>query len=160
MTAGGERGFEDLECYQLALQVLREAYRVANLLPPEERYNLADQLRRSALSVVLNIAEGYGRYHYLDSLRFYYVARGSLEETLSGFIACQELGYTSDDLPRQRELCHSALRSLNGYIRYVRRQQQGRQEYGDSLSLRDEAPPYLTVASPPEAPDEAPDDEE
>jgi four helix bundle protein len=154
MTAGGERGFEDLECYQLALQVLREAYRVANLLPPEERYNLADQLRRSALSVVLNIAEGYGRYHYLDSLRFYYVARGSLEETLSGFIACKELGYTSDDLSHQRELCHSALRSLNGYIRYVRRQQQGRQEYGDYLSLRDEAPPYLTVASPPAIPDD------
>lgn len=151
MTAEGERGFEDLERYQLALQVLREAYRVAGLLPPEERYNLADQLRRSAVSVVLNIAEGYGRYHYLDSLRFYYIARGSLAETLSRFIACHELGYTSDELSRQRELCYSALRSLNGYIRYVRRQQQGRQEYGNYLSLRDEAPPYLTaLASPPE----------
>ncbi len=157
MTVKGERGFEDLECYQLALQVLREAYRVAGLLPPEERYNLADQLRRSAVSVVLNIAEGYGRYHYLDSLRFYYVARGSLEETLSAFIACRELGYTSDELFRQRELCYSALRSLNGYIRYVRRQQQGRQEYGDYLSLHDEALPYLTTLA---SPSETPDDEE
>ncbi len=154
MAAEGERGFEDLECYQLALQVLREAYRVAGLLPPEERYNLADQLRRSAVSVVLNIAEGYGRYHYLDSLRFYYVARGSLEETLSGFIACQELGYTSDELPRQRELCHRALRSLNGYIRYVRRQQQGRQEYGDRFTAHEGAPPYSTLASPSEPSEE------
>lgn len=150
MAAEGERGFEDLECYQLALQVLREAYRVARLLPPEERYNLADQLRRSALSAVLNIAEGYGRYHYLDSLRFYYVARGSLEETLSGFIVCKELGYTSDDLTRQRELCHQALRSLNGYIRYVRRQQQGRQEYGDRFTVHEPTPPYLALVSPSE----------
>jgi four helix bundle protein len=154
MAAEGERGFEDLECYQLALQVLREAYRVAGLLPPEERYNLADQLRRSAISVVLNIAEGYGRYHYLDSLRFYYVARGSLEETLSGFIACQELGYTSEELSRQRELCHRALRSLNGYIRYVRRQQQGRQEYGDRFTVHEQAPPYSALVSPSEPTEE------
>jgi four helix bundle protein len=136
----GWRGFEDLECYQLALQVLKEAYRVAGQLPPEERYNLADQMRRAATSAVLNIAEGYGRYHYLNSLRFYYVARGSLDETLSGFVACDELEYTSDELPRQRELCHSALRSLNGYIRYVRRQRRGSKEYGDEVAIREDGP--------------------
>ncbi|MCK4315641.1 MAG: four helix bundle protein [Anaerolineae bacterium] len=144
MAGRGQRGFEDLECYQLALQVLREAYRVAKLLPPEERYNLAHQMRKAAASVVLNIAEGYGRYHYLDSLRFYYIARGSLDETLSGFVICDEVGYTSEELPRQRELCHSALRSLNGYIRYIRKQQQGRQEYGDRL-LHEDSPPYTVT---------------
>jgi len=143
-VARGGRGFEDLECYQLALQVLREAYRVGKRLPPEERYNLADQMRRAATSVVLNIAEGYGRYHYLDSLHFYYIARGSLDETLSGFIACDEVRHTSGELSRQRELCHSALRSLNGYIRYVRKQQQGRKEYGDRRT-RDHIPPYTAT---------------
>ena len=137
MAERGRRGFEDLECYQLALRVLREVYRVVKGLPSEEKYNLAHQMRKAAVSVVLNIAEGYGRYHYLDSLRFYYIARGSLDETLSGFIICDEVGYTSGELSDQRELCHSALRSLNGYIRYVRKQQQGRQEYGDKL-LREE----------------------
>ncbi|HDQ70653.1 MAG TPA: four helix bundle protein [Chloroflexi bacterium] len=137
------RGFEDLECYQLALQVLKEAYRVAGQLPSEERYNLADQMRRSATSVVLNIAEGYGRYHYLDSLRFYYIARGSLEETLSAFVVCDELGYTLEKLDGQRELCHSGLRSLNGFIRYVRKQRQGRQEYGDRLAVREEELIYV-----------------
>jgi four helix bundle protein len=71
-----ERGFEDLDCYKLALQVVREAYDLANRLPDYERYDLARQLRRAASSVTLNIAEGYGRYHYLDSLRFFYIARG------------------------------------------------------------------------------------
>ena len=143
----GSRGFEDLECYQLALQVLREVYSIAKRLPPEERYNLADQMRRAATSVVLNIAEGYGRYHYQDSLRFYYIARGSLEETLSGFIACDQVGYTSGRLSRQRELCHSALRALNGYIRYVRRQRQGHQEYGDQ-PVREDTPTYTVTPEP------------
>jgi len=87
------RGFEDLDCYKLALQVVREAYGLAKRLPDYEKYDLARQLRRAASSVTLNIAEGYGRYHYLDSLRFFYIARGSLSETLSGFITSQAVGY-------------------------------------------------------------------
>ncbi len=131
MAEKEQRGFEDLECYRLSMKVFREAYRIASMLPPQEKYNLADQLRRAAVSIILNIAEGYGRYHYLDSLRFYYMARGSLSEVLSALIACNDLHYTPDELDGQRELCHSALRSLNGYIRYVRGQQQGKQEYGE-----------------------------
>jgi four helix bundle protein len=131
MIGKGQRGFEDLECYQLAIRVLREAYKVAKLLPAEEKYNLADQMRRAATSVVLNIAEGYGRYHYLDSLRFYYQARGSLFEVLSTFIACDEVQLTLGELTCQRELCVEASRSLNGFIRYVRSQRQGHQEYGN-----------------------------
>lgn len=72
------------------------------------------------------------------------------DETLSGFVICDQVGYTSGELPNQRELCHSALRSLNGYIRYVRRKQQGRQEYGDQL-VREERPVYIVV---PELPGE------
>lgn len=135
------RGFEDLDCYKLALQVFREAYQVVDLLPPEEKYNVADQLRRAATSILLNIAEGYGRYHYLDSLRFYYIARGSIMEVLSAFIACDERKYTKGELEKQRELSHSALRSLNGYIRYVRTQQQGKQEYGDR-AIKEDMPTY------------------
>ena len=141
MTENESRGFEDLECYRLAMQVLREAYRVVSILPPEEKYNLADQLRRAATSIVLNIAEGYGRYHYLDCLRFYYIARGSITEVLSSLIVCNELQYTTNKLTQQRELCHSALRSLNGYIRYVRTQQQGKHEYGEQ-AVKEESPLY------------------
>jgi four helix bundle protein len=127
-----EQGFEGLDCYQLALHVFREAYQVAKQLPAIERYNLADQLRRAATSVTLNIAEGYGRYHYLDKIRFYYIARGSLTETQAAFIACQVAGYTTDEtLIRQRDLCHRALQALNDLIRYTYKQRQGQKEYGD-----------------------------
>jgi four helix bundle protein len=135
------RGFEDLECYQLAMNVFREGYRVASLLPVEEKYNLADQLRRAATSAILNIAEGYGRYHYLDSLRFYYIARGSIMEVLSALIACDDRKYTVGAIAHQREICHAALRSLNGYIRYVRSQQQGKQEYGER-AIKEETATY------------------
>jgi len=145
------RGFEDLECYQLALKVFDEGYQTASLLPVEEKYNLADQIRRAATSVILNIAEGYGRYHYLDSLRFYYIARGSLMEVLSALIACERRKYTQNELIRQRELCHSALRSLNGYIRYVRAQQQGKQEYGDQ-AIEEESEPYALTDLPANPP--------
>ena len=57
-------------------------------------------------------------------------------------------GYTAEELPKQRELCHSALRSLNGYIRYVRRQQQGRQEYGDR-ALQENSQDYITIPNLP-----------
>ncbi len=68
-----------------------------------ERDNLSAQLRRAACSILLNIAEGYGRYHYLDRLRFLYIAPGSLSETLSAFIIAQTLGY-----------CNSAPESQSG----------------------------------------------
>jgi four helix bundle protein len=144
VAEGEQRGIEDLECYQLALNVVREAYQVAQRLPVEEKYNLADQLRRAAVSVTLNIAEGYGRYHYLDSLRFFYIARGSLNEVLSGFITCDTVRLLTGELPRQRELCHSVLCSLNGYIRYVRGQCQGYQEYGER-SVHENSPTYSVL---------------
>ncbi len=141
MAESEQRGFEDLECYKLALNVAREVYQVAQHLPPEEKYILADQLRRAAVSITLNIAEGYGRYHYLDNLRFFYIARGSLNEVLSAFITCDTVHLLTGELPKQRELCHSALRALNGYIRYVRGQRQGHLEYGEG-TLRENSRGY------------------
>ena len=141
------RGFEDLECYQLALKVMQEAYGVIRRLPPQEKYNLDSQMRKCSVSGVQNIAEGYGRYHYLDSIRFFYIARGSLAETLSAFIVCDTLGYTPGELSRQRDLCHQAIRSLSGYVRYVRTQKQGQQEYGDRV-LREDGPTYEVTVNP------------
>ncbi len=145
----GKRGFDDLDCYKMALEVVKEAYRLSRCLPSEEKYNLVNQLRRAAVSVALNIAEGYGRYHYLDSLRFYYIARGSLEEVLSAFIICDQVGYTTDELPAQRKLCGDAIRTLNGYIRYIRSQRRGQKEYGDSV-IREEIFPSDEILPSPD----------
>jgi len=127
-----ERGFESLEFYQDSLKLLKAAYRLANGLPDYERYNLSDQLRRCACSIVLNIAEGYGRYHYLDRLRFLYIARGSLGETASAFIIAESLGYcTKEQLNWVIQLKEQIEKNLNGYCRFIRSQKQGRDEYGN-----------------------------
>ena len=126
------KGFEDLKAWQLARKLMIECHEVTRTLPAHERFDLASQMRRSSKSVMANIAEGYGRYHYLDSLRFYYIARGSLDETISHIVTAHDLHYISD--PRYQELydlAREAERTLNGYITYVWKQKQGSTHYGD-----------------------------
>lgn len=71
------------------------------LLPPEEKRNLNQQLRRSSLSISANIAEGYGRFYYQDNVRFCYYARGSLEETLSHLIFAVETKFIPETLYKE-----------------------------------------------------------
>ncbi|MBN1933287.1 MAG: four helix bundle protein, partial [Anaerolineae bacterium] len=80
------QSFETLKAWQLARQLMLACHRMSRGLPREERYDLADQIRRSSKSVMANIAEGYGRYHYVDKQRFFYYARGSLTETINHII--------------------------------------------------------------------------
>ena len=76
-----------------------EIYQLTAYLPKEEAFVLTPQIRRAALSVPANIAEGFGRYHYLDKAKFYLNARGSLYELKSHLLIAQELGYFSQSQP-------------------------------------------------------------
>src|SRR4030095_1893510 len=78
--------FEDLDCWKQC-RVLRlfVAKQVVPLLPREERYRLGDQLLRAARATTANIAEKYGRLHYLDNAKFCSNARGSCWETRRSF---------------------------------------------------------------------------
>jgi four helix bundle protein len=89
----GKRGFEDLDCYQLALEVMAKVHEFSQTLPPSEKFDLFMQIRRSSKGVTCNIGEAYGRYHYLDSLRYYSIARGELNETLANLINAKVLNY-------------------------------------------------------------------
>ncbi|MBD2167996.1 four helix bundle protein [Calothrix membranacea FACHB-236] len=114
----GDRGFETLGFYQDSLKLLKAAYRLADSLPDFERYNLSDQLRRASASILLNIAEGYGRYHYLDRLRFMYISRGSLAETKSAFIIAESLGYcNTEQLHWVSQLKDQIEKGLNRHLR-------------------------------------------
>jgi four helix bundle protein len=124
--------FEELRFYQTAVTLLKAAYKLAEQLPEHEKYNLVSQLRRAALSTTLNIAEGYGRFHFPDRLRFFYYARGSLLETLSGFVAAHAVGYIDDEqLAWARQTTSETTAALNAYINYIRKQKQGADTYGD-----------------------------
>jgi len=71
---------EELEVYQIALEISDLAWEIYNELPREHRFGQGGQFLEAADSIGANIAEGFGRYHYRDSLKFYYNSRGSLLE--------------------------------------------------------------------------------
>jgi four helix bundle protein len=148
----GKRGFEDLECYQLALEVMAMVHTFSKTLPADEKYDLYSQIRRASKNVTGNIAEAYGRYHYLDSLHYYSIARGELNETLSRLIEARVLEY----LPQNEfELIYTLIRkteqTLNGYMNYVRRQRAGSQEYGDKKVKEDPASYDLSMSEDEQA---------
>ena len=141
--------FEELRFYQAATALLKAAYRLAATLPAHEKYNMASQLRRAALSTTLNIAEGYGRYHFPDRLRFFYYARGSLLETLSGFLAAHSLGYVNDEqLAWVRQTASEAAAALNAYINFIHKQKQGADTFGDKY-IRETDIVYEIQEEPP-----------
>jgi len=75
------------------MELAEQVYALTEPLPRKEDYGLTSQIRRSALSVPGNIAEGFGRQHTKDKLNFYYIARGSLAETKSHLIYGFKVGY-------------------------------------------------------------------
>jgi four helix bundle protein len=128
----GKRGFEDLECYRLALEVMAKIHEFSKNLPADEKYDLYVQICRASKGVTGNIAEAYGRYHYLDSLHYYSIARGELNETLAHLINARVLEYISQhDFESLYKLIRQAEQGLNGFMTYVRRQRAGSQDYGD-----------------------------
>ena len=128
----GKRGFEDLDCYQLALEVMAKIHTFSKTLPPDEKFDMYSQIRRSAKGITGNIGEAYGRYHYLDSLRFYSIARGELNETLAHLIDAKVLNYIDqENFEELYKLIRITEQTLNGYMNYIRRQKTGSQEFGD-----------------------------
>lgn len=135
-------GFEDLDCYKLSLQLMVNAHEIASKLPAHEKYDLADQIRRASKSTSANIAEGYGRHHWLDALRFYYIARGSLNETINHLITARTLAYIEQNLFEELyQLARQCERALNGYIAYVNKRKEGQELFGNR-SLRDDQETY------------------
>ncbi|MBU6170400.1 MAG: four helix bundle protein [Verrucomicrobia bacterium] len=117
------KSFEDLDCWK-ACRSLRVfvAKKFFKALPGEERYRLGDQILRSACSATSNIAEGYGRFHYLDNAKFCSNARGSCWETLDHMITAVDEGIASEELLNEgREIASHAIALLNGYIAYLRK---------------------------------------
>ena len=72
--------YQDLLVWQKSIDLVAEVYRIASKLPSNEQYGLTSQLRRAAVSVPANIAEGFGRWHSNEFVRFLLIANGSLKE--------------------------------------------------------------------------------
>jgi len=91
-------------------------------MPKDERYRLSDQILRAARSTTANIAEGYGRFHYLDNAKFCSNARGSCYEVLDHLITANDEGIISTALlEKGRMIVTNAAKLLNGYMNYLKR---------------------------------------
>lgn len=88
--------FEDLDVWKMGKALTLEIYELTSSFPKEEIYGIISQLKRAALSVPANIAEGFGRYHFMDKAKFYLNARGSLYELKSHLIIAKELSFAED----------------------------------------------------------------
>jgi four helix bundle protein len=146
-TVNRQSTFEDLEVYQVAREFRKAMYRLARQLPEIEKFGLVSQVRRTALSLTNNIAEGHGRYHYLDQIKFTLQSRGSLEELIDDLNACQDEQYVPTEQIASLKAEGWRVRQLiDGYIRYLRQQknvsstvEETPPSYDESLGLEDDS---------------------
>ena len=89
--------FENLDVYNTARELVVNIYKLQNCFPKEERYALGDQIRRSAVSITSNIAEGCGRNSIKEKIRFIEIAFGSLTESFSQLQIAQDLEYIDEN---------------------------------------------------------------
>jgi four helix bundle protein len=132
------RTFEDLEAYQIARGFRKMMYQVNRQLPTFEKFELGSQVRRAAGSLTNNIAEGHGRFHYLEQIKFCLIARGSLEELLDDLNVCEDESYLpANEIGPLKQQGWRVHQVLNGYMRWLRSQKQGA-----ALELRENSPTY------------------
>jgi four helix bundle protein len=124
--------FEDLECWKAARELRQFVVEnVVRRLPVDERFRLCSQLLDAARSGHNNIAEGHGRFHFLDKVKFLSNARGSVTETLDHVIDAVDEGFVSPPvLAEVRTRVEKTIRLINGYAAFLRR--SARAEAGDT----------------------------
>ncbi len=136
--------YRDLEVWKQTKDLVTNIYRVTKTFPKDEQFGLVNQLRRAAISIPSNIAEGCGRNHFKDSTQFFFISRGSLYEVETQIIIAFDLGYlTESEQAGIIDKIKSCKRLLNGFINYF--QNRGDQqltttneqleEYGNSNTI-------------------------
>ena len=121
-ASGPIRGYRDLIVWQDSMDLVVTVYRITATFPKEERYSLVNQLRRAAVSVPSNIAEGHGRSRTGDYLHHLSVAVGSLSEVETQVQISRRLEYIAeDDQSRLLDSCNAIAKMLGGLIRSLRK---------------------------------------
>jgi len=112
--------FEDLECWKAARELKLFIVKIVIPMLPKHDYDLKDQLLRASRSTTANIAEGYGRFHYLDNAKFCSISRGSIWEVLDHLISAHDENLIPDDIFQEGKThVHKTIRILNGYMKYL-----------------------------------------
>jgi four helix bundle protein len=109
--------------FQISRQFVLECYKLTKLFPPEEKFGMTSQIRRAALSVHLNIAEGSSRTSEIERKRFYEIARGSIIEVDAALDIGEELKYfREEDWMNLGDLTIKSFKMVSGLIDAKRKQ--------------------------------------
>ncbi len=110
------RDFTDLNAWKEGHKLVLLLYKATESFPKSEKYSLIDQMRRAAVSVTSNIAEGFGRQTYKEKIQFYYLSQGSLIELKNQLIISHDVGYINGriytKIKEQADICHKLLQGL------------------------------------------------
>ncbi|MFH1226115.1 MAG: four helix bundle protein [bacterium] len=110
------RSFTDLKAWQEGHELVISIYRITKRFPKEELFSLVNQMRRAAISITSNIAEGFGRQGYKEKVQFYYLAQGSLIELKNQILIAKDVGYLEKnaflDLAEKSNQVHRLLQGL------------------------------------------------
>ena len=121
MTAKVNR-FEDLRVYQSGRELVKAVYEVTRRESFREDFSLTDQIRRAAISVMSNIAEGFERGSAIEFIQFLYIAKGSCGEVRAQIGIAHDLGYISaSEQEHIVERCQKVSRMLASFIEYLKK---------------------------------------
>ena len=113
--------FRDLDVWKKCRDIRIMIWKLCKRFPAEEKFRLANQMIRASRSSTANIAEGYGRFHFQENIQFCRQSRGSLFELMDHVLVAEECEYIdSEEKEELIEHIISAIRLLNGYIKYLK----------------------------------------
>ena len=114
--------YNDLDVWKESRKLVKLVYDLTKQFPKEELYGLSNQIRRCAVSVPSNIAEGCGRNHTKDSIQFFYISRGSLFELETQLYLAFDQNYIDEEaLKLSIENTTTCKKLLNGFINYYQK---------------------------------------
>jgi four helix bundle protein len=121
------KGYKDLECYKQARLLRIFISEVSKLFPSHEKFLLISQIIDCSRSITRNIAEGYGRFTYVDTKNFFIIARGSVTETMEQLTTAFDEKYISETILNEgEEKCELVFKLINGYIHYLEKSKQNK----------------------------------
>jgi four helix bundle protein len=121
MKGEGEKfDFEKFNLYQRATNFANEVYNVTKKFPKSEQFGLCAQLRRASLSIPLNIAEGFGKYHKNEKIQYYRTARASIHECIPGLSISLKQNFISQKIHEEMyNECYELSRMISGLINSI-----------------------------------------
>ncbi|MDE6578834.1 MAG: four helix bundle protein, partial [Muribaculaceae bacterium] len=140
------KSYKELRIWQRSLDLVEEIYGLVKLFPKEETYALSDQMRRAAISIPSNIAEGNGRYTNKDFLKFLSFSRGSLYELATQIEICSRLGYgLPSSINSINLLIEEIGKMINRMISYRLNREKNKFHQDSLIKLPDTQSPNLPI---------------